>query len=456
MSPAVTRALGVLVAWALTVAAARADDWPLFGHDPARSGVAGGQTLNAANVARLHERWRVALGDVADSAPIVVRDRLYQTAKNGTTYAIDAVRGRIVWRFATHGPNLTTSSPAFDASTNTLYVPGVDGFIHRLDPASGVELRGRGFPAQITTAPETEKDASPLNLANGYLYAQTSGYFGDATPYVGHVVAIRLSDGSRHVFNVLCSERHALIAPQSCNAQRAGMWSRSGVVVDPDPSAGGRIYVATGNGPFDPSAGHYGDSILALSSDAGRLVASYTPSNAAELEMSDLDVGSSSPALVPRQADSATPLLAVQGGKDGTLRLLDRNRLGRELQRIELGDELFSAPATWNDRHGSTWIFIGLGDGVHAYRVTTRNGSTRLASAWHVALSAGREGTSPVVADAVVFVAINGALVAFDAQTGQRLWIGRGIGPIHWESPAVANGAVYCSDENGELTAYAL
>jgi len=33
---------------------------------------------------------------------------------------------------------------------------------------------------------------------------------------------------------------------------------------------------------------------------------------------------------------------------------------------------------------------------------------------------------------------------------------GRTIGPVHWESPIVVNGWVYCSDENGQLTAYAL
>jgi outer membrane protein assembly factor BamB len=455
MSTTVMRALGVLFACALTVAVARADDWPVFGHDPARSGTAGGQALSTANVARLRERWHVELGDVADSAPIVVRDRLYATARNGTTYAIDASSGRIVWRFTTNGPKITTSSPAFDASADALYAPGVDGFIHRLDPKSGQELRGNGFPAQITAAPQTEKHASPLNVANGYLYAQTSGYLGDATPYVGHVIAIRLRDGKRQVFNVLCSGRHELITPQSCAAQRAGLWSRSGVVVDPDPSAGGRIYVATGNGPFDAGAGHYGDSILALSADAGHLLASYTPSNAAKLESTDLDVGSSSPVLLPRQANSKTPLLAVQGGKDTILRLFDRMQLGRELQHIELGDQLYSAPAVWNDRRRSTWVFLGLGDGVYAYRVTTQEGRSRLESAWHARLPEG-EGGTPVVGGGIVFVALSGALVALDAQTGRRLWTGSAIGPIHWESPAIADGAVYCSDERGRLTAYGL
>jgi hypothetical protein len=30
------------------------------------------------------------------------------------------------------------------------------------------------------------------------------------------------------------------------------------------------------------------------------------------------------------------------------------------------------------------------------------------------------------------------------------------IGSIHWQSPIVVNGWVYCSDESGNLTAYSL
>jgi len=447
----------LIVMLVIPASAAYASDWPVFGHDAGRSGYSADQALSTANVAGLRERWRVKLPAAADSAPIVVGDRLFLTSKDGSSYAIDAADGHVAWSFATHGPNITTSVPAYDAAGKALYVPGVDGFVHKLDPASGRELRGRGFPVRITTAPETEKNPSPLNLANGYLYAQTSGYYGDATPYVGHVLAIRLSDGARFVFNALCSSQHALIDPQSCSRQRSGMWSRSGVVVDPDPSMGGRVYVATGNGPFDAGQGDYGDSVLSLSADVSRLLGYYTPSDYAELESSDLDVGSSSPALLPRQQNSATPLMAVQGGKDAVLRLLDRTSLegvGRTLQSIELGEKLFCAPAIWTDRTGVVWVYIDLGDGVHAFKLATIGGRSRLVSAWHADVSSTYEGTSPAIDNGVVFVAASGSLVALDAESGRRLW-SHDMGPVHWQSPAVAGGAVYCADEDGYLTAFA-
>jgi hypothetical protein len=76
--------------------------------------------------------------------------------------------------------------------------------------------------------PNTEKDASPLNVAGGYLYAVTSGYFGDAPPYDGHVVAVRRSDGTTHVFNSLCSNVRTLPTPKSCPSNLSGIWARAG------------------------------------------------------------------------------------------------------------------------------------------------------------------------------------------------------------------------------------
>jgi outer membrane protein assembly factor BamB len=461
---------------AILFAALAPADWPTFGHDAARSGDAGDRALSTKNVARLHLRWRATLDSVADAAPILVHvDRhggaaamLFITAKDGTTYGIDASSGTIDWRFATHGPRITTSVPVADPSGRWIYAPGVDGFVHKLQAATGSEVRSGGFPVQITRIPQSEKDASSLTLANGYLYAVTSGYFGDAPPYVGHVVAIRLSDGTTHVFNTLCSRQHALPTASSCGQSGSGIWARAGAVVDPDPSMSGRIYVTTGNGLFDANHGgeNYGDSVLALSRDATQLIGYYTPGDYAELDSGDVDLGTVSPALLPREAHSRTPLLAVQGGKDGILRLLDRSHLGGvdgELQRVDLGGNLYSAPAVWRDDRGATWIYFGLPHGVRAYRLATdSSGRSRLVAAWDASAGDTEEGTSPVVSNGMVFVAMDDAIFALDGRTGEKLWssdqrsAGSTIGGTHWESPIVVDGAVYCSDQDGHVSAYAL
>lgn len=474
-----TRCLAlILVVAAATASAARAEDWPLFGHDSARTGVdAGGTAITASNVRRLRMRWQISLGAVADSTPIFlervpfrgrIRPMLFQTDKKGTSYGIDASTGRIRWRFHTHGPNITTSTPAADPSSLALYVPGVDGMVHKLDAATGRELGAPGFPARITRMPQTEKVASALNLANGFLYATTSGYYGDAPPYVGHIVSVRLSDGATHVFNSLCSDRTGLPGPNSCPASDSGIWGRGGAVVDPDPSMQGAVYAATGNGQFDVRDGgkDYGDSVIAVSADATRFLGHYTPSDYAQLDSGDVDMGSTSPVLLPRQPASRTPLMLAQGGKDAILRLVNRAPLpgvAHELQEISLPQGLFSTPAVWTERN-RTWLFIGLPRAVDAYVLVTKaDGESRLRGVWRSpAGSTGGEGTSPVVANGVVFVAFDNQIVALNARTGRMLWSSaerkalRSIGPVHWESPIVVDGAVYCSDENGHLTAYSL
>jgi hypothetical protein len=309
----------------------------------------------------------------------------------------------------------------------------------------------------VTLAPQTEKDASPLNVANGYVYAQTSAYDGDGTPYVGHVVAISTANGQSHVFNTLCSSMTGLIQPSTCSENRSGMWSRAGVVVDPDASMNGEIFVATGNGTSNPNSGDYGDSVLGLAQNASSLIGSYAPSNAAMLDAEDLDLGSSSPALLPRQSTSLTPLMAVSAGKDGMLRLLNRANLGgTALQTITLSHGLYSAPAVYASPGGQTYVYVGLPSGVTAYTVTTTSGTTQLLPAWTAAITLGGSGTSPAVRDGVVYVAASNELIALNATTGATMAVNSSLGGVHWEAPSIANGVVYCTDESRNLTAFAI
>ena len=193
----------------------------------------------------------------------------------------------------------------------------------------------------------------------------------------------------------------------------------------------------------------------------------YTPTDYDRQQQFDLDLGSTSPAMLPAQPHSQTPWMLVQGGKDAVLKLINRAAppgVDDELQLINLPDGLFSTPAVWTDSTDHAWIFMGFPNVVQAYRLQTNvRGISKLAPIWqsNAGQTAG-EGTSPVVANGIVFVAFDGAIVALDALSGRVLWSStvrsarKTIGPVHWESPIVVNGWVYCSDENGRLTAYSL
>jgi hypothetical protein len=267
-----------------------------------------------------------------------------------------------------------------------------------------------------------------------------------------------------HVVNALCNDIHRLIRnPGECAEAKAGIWARGGAVVDPDPSMSGRVYVSTGNGDFNADQGghDYGDSLLAISANGSTLVDTFTPTNYQQLENGDVDLSSSAPVMLPKQPSSNTPLMAVQGGKDGLLKLLNRKRLGGvggELQDYNLNEGIFTAPAVWVDRNGTTWLFVGSNSAVTALQLVTVNGRSTLQHVW----TASGGGTSPVVANGIVFAARSGAINAFNARTGHEVWsssqhsAGGSIGNVHWESPIVVNGWLYMSDESGNITAYSL
>jgi outer membrane protein assembly factor BamB len=316
--------------------------------------------------------------------------------------------------------------------------------------------------------PQTEKGSSALNIAGGQIYATISAYIGDAPPYQGHVVVIDEATGDSEVFNSLCSGVRHLLSSGECPSQGSGIWGRGGAVVDP---ATGDVYATTGNGPYNASAGgqDYGDSILRLEPDNLRLLDSYTPETYRELKEADADLGSASPALLPKISESETPFMLVQGGKDGKLRLIDREdmsgaggpgHVGGELQEIDsAGCDTFTQPDVWVDAKNGVRVIVAGTCGIAAYDVSTDAvGMSRLRLAWKT----DDESTTPVVAGGVLFAATAGAVLALDPQTGRCLWsseqesAGGTIGAIHWESPIAVNGRLYVPDESGAISAYGL
>ena len=453
-------------------------DWLMFDFSPDRSGVNPYETtITPSSVAGLHKLWSVQLPGVEDSSPVYLhglrmpdgttRNVLYATTREGDLLALDASDGALLWRRHPAGSRITHSSPALDPSRKYVYAYGLDSYLHRYDPATGAEDKGQGWPVRITLMPGTEKESSALNVDPTHVYVTTSGYIGDSPPYQGHVVTISTTDGSVHIFNSLCSNVTHLLRSDECASEQSGIWGRAGTTVDP---LSGNIFTATGNGPFDGSH-DWGDSVLELSPDGARLLDSYTPQNHSQLNVSDTDLGSTVPALLPPIPGSKTPNLLVQGGKDATFRLLNRQNLsgaggpghtGGELQMISTPGHcaIVTQPAVWqNPADHAIWLFATDYCAMGGYRVVTDgNGVTRLRLEWTRKVTA----SSPVVAGEVLFAAGNGTLAAFDPTSGKVLWsstdqsAGGTIGNIHWESPIVINGRVYCPDESGHLTAYGL
>ena len=425
--------LTVLALAAGSAGAAPAPDWSRFGYDAGRQNAAPAAGISASNVGRLVRR-RVTLDGTVDSSPISVGGLVVVTTSYGKTIAIDPASGRIRWRYTPSGYSswagsyrITNSSPVADPDGKFVYAAAPDGKIRKLSLANGREV----WATSISRNPGREKLGTALNVTRNLVVATTGGYIGDAPPYQGHVAAIDRRTGRIvNVWNALCSERSGLIVPSTCPESGAAIWARSGAVVDP---ATGNLLVATGDGAWDGRR-YWGDSVLMLSPDAGRLLQAWTPSTQAALNSGDVDLGSTAPALLPGR-------LAVQGGKDGELRLLDLRRLnGRGGARPVTGGELhtlptpgpaavFSAPAVWRD-----WVFVTTYSGTAAYRLDGR----RLKRIWEN----GTAGASPVVAGGLLYVYNPGGGLNVYTPTGGRLLATLPAGRGHWNSPIVTDGRV--------------
>jgi hypothetical protein len=351
------------------------------------------------------------------------------------------------------------------------YTYGLDGKVHKVALGTGIEATGGGWPETATGNPFDEKGSSALasaQAANGhtYVYAVNSGYPGDAGDYQGHVTAIDLSTGSQNVFNTLCSNQTTHLAPGGCSETQSGVWARAGVTYS---HATDRIYLVTGNGRFDqPATFYWGDTVIALNPDGtgaggGSPVDSYTPTNYAQLDAQDLDLGSTLPALVDAPAGSTVGHLGVQGGKDGHLRLLNLanlsgqggpGHLGGEVQDIPgPGGQILTAPVVWVDGAGRTWVFVATGSALAGYDLTLSSSHVpQLTQRWSVATGA----TSPLLANGVLYAAGNGSIRAYNPTAGGAPLWSASIGATHWQSPVVFDGLVLMEDGAGHLTAWGL
>lgn len=438
----------------------------------------------------LQRRWSASVSPNADSAPAYlghVHLRGGKTAavvyvlagnngadcqpsdpvRSATLYAFAVANGRLLWRRSTGGPSrCTTAGPA--ALGRWVYAPGLDGAIHRYNAATGAESKGHGWPVRVTLMPYVEKVSATPTHGNGRLYVTTSGFTGDQGHYEGHLVSITLANAHTTVFNTLCSAIPHLLNGSDCGAVQSGLFGRGEGVIDPLTHD---VYVVSGNGPWNGRT-DWGDSLLKLDPSGRKLLDSYTPTDQAYLAESDLDLGSTGPALLPPFTAGKHPWhLLVQGGKGArcqgcgpvVLRLLNRDNLGGKHALGQLGGDLqdlptpggcdvLTAPAVWRSPSHQIWVFYSDSCGMAGYRLQASHGQPRLRRVW----SSGTGGTTPALHGNVLYVAHDGAIVAYRPNTGAVLWQGGGIGPLHWEYPLVTAGHLFMTDDQGKVYAYTI
>lgn len=466
-------------------------DWPQFAFDPGKSADnAAETTINAGNVGKLKQLFKVSLPDAPDGSPVLltgvstakgVTDVVYVQGEHGHLLAYDAHTGAALWADNFGPGGISNSTPAIDPNRQFIYLNANDGKVHKVRVGDGTEVTTGGWP--VTTGPG--KSSSALTIAtahNGhtYLYAANQGH--------GRVTTIDLATASRHIFNLACSDHPDTLSP--CAASGANPWARG-----PAYDASLDLFFqmgGTNNGSTFVPGKIWRQSWVALPADGhttmkkglGYPADSYTPSNWKASVKSDQDIGSGGLLILPTTLSTKYPHLGVQPGKDGKIRLLNLANLsgkgapgntGGELQLFnfpQMGN-MRSQGAVWtNPADGAVWALITGHGGTAGFQVTVdAAGNPKLVLKW--TLLNGWT-SSAIMAGGLLFTA-DGAgehtatlkshqIQAIDPTTGRLLWSSP-IGLHHWSSPILANGVLYLPDGNsggfgsgtsGDLIAWSL
>ncbi|HEY7305242.1 MAG TPA: PQQ-binding-like beta-propeller repeat protein [Bryobacteraceae bacterium] len=492
-----------------------AASWLTFGGDPQRSGWAQDETaITKDSVKTLELRWKLKLDNEPRelnslTVPVVINPvytnhgaetYVVVSGSSDNLFVVDADTGKLVWQkhFTNEAPPQAASwekdyfCPAALNDTPvigntpagpTVYVISIDGKLHALNMVNGED---RFPPKQFV--PAYSKNWS-LNLVGDVLYTSTSQGCAKAKSGVWGM------------------DLKALDKPPSffqADVVGGGIWGRGGVSVGET----GTVYAETGDGVFNPEAGKYADTFLALSPRDLKLLDYYTPENANYLTRKDLDMGNSTPVVFTYKGRE----LLVGSGKEGTLFLLDAKSLGGETHRKPLfqarytnegadiaGRGFWGAFATWEVSKGTRWLYAPAwgpvrsgapafpvtngpapNGSIMAFRVEDKDGQPILSPAW---ISRDMNVPEPpVIANGVVFSISSGeftrqikengqlytskerierttgnaTLYAFDAETGKQLFSSEKIMPsfTHFGGLAVSDGRVYATTHDSMLYAF--
>lgn len=372
-----------------------------------------------------------------------------------------------------------TGTPVIDASTGRLYVDvktdergAFVERLHVLDVSNGTEVSGSpvtvratapGFPG-VDLQVHTAFERSGLALDNGIVYV----------PYASNDDArgwlIGFDAATLQLVRVFC------VTP---TGRLGGIW---GPGAAPAIDNGGNLYVSTGNGSFDATAGgpNFGMSVLRIATgNQLRVVDFFSPFNERAMSRRDGDLGSGGVMLLPDHA-GAHPHEALTGGKEGKLFLIDRDAMGgfhakgnRIVQQLDanLHNGYYSSPAYFdgavyvagNSSHLERYAIEGarLSDMPASRSVATFNypGATPAVSSngerngivWAIGVSGRVRGGPAAVLRAYDARDLTHELYNSD-QAGNR----DRAGPSNkFSVPTIANGRVYVGTQT-ELDVYGL
>jgi outer membrane protein assembly factor BamB len=446
-------------------------DWATWGYDQQRSNWNRGETtLSKANVGKLQLLWSSKVAEPADvvlstlTAPLVVekvatpagpKDLVFTLSGDNILSAVDADSGKIVWQKSFPPaakplrasnwlcPNAPNDTPVYDRARGLVFFMPADGKLRAVSAGDGVEK----MQATQLVAPFAR--AWSLNLIEGVVYTTSARGCGNLVdphaPFDSASIPTPPPPGRppsppNDPGLIAAADVHDLDHPQvthffTSTSRSNGPWGRGGVARVP-----GGIITQTADGPIDPAAGNFGNTVLKLAPRAVRLMDSFTATNWKFINQYDLDLGSGSVIVFP--AEKRT--IAASVGKEGVIHLLDTDNLGG----ADHATPHYRSPRYGNDANIGTMPGMGMWGAMATY-VTPEGKRYLYMPMW---------GPPSKEAPAFKFTqgeTPNGSIMAFEVVSdGGKLSLSSA-----WMSPnmtvpdvpVVANGVVYAT-QTGEQT----
>jgi hypothetical protein len=430
---------------------------------------------------------------------------LYVVTEHDSAYAFDADTGTQLWHVSLLGAAETTSddrscgqilpeigitsTPAIDLQSGphgTIYMVAMskDAMgnyhqrLHALDLTTGAEEFGGPMEIQatypgsgagnvaglLTFDPKQYKERAALLIQNGIVYTSWASHC-DIDPYTAWVISYDEATLARvSVLNL------------TPNGNEGSIWAAG---AGPAADNTGFLYFPLANGTFDttlnagfPSRSDYGNALVKLSTAGAALsVADYFAMFNTVFESDfDEDLGSGGVVLLPplNDAQSNPHNLAVAGGKDAKIYVVDTNNMGKfNPNQNNVYEEfpavvgpLYSTPAWFNGK-----LYSGrVGDRLKAYSFT--NGTFGMDPTSQTPTTFPYPGTTPSISangtsNGIVWAVENNdiaALHAFDASDLSNELYNSDTAPNGRDQfgagnkfivPTIAHGKVYVGTTNG-------
>lgn len=442
-----------------------------------------------------------------------VHNLLIAASTHATVYVVDAENGTVLWtqsyvpsgeRFSAKGdyggcPNPEEAgivgTPVIDRGTQTLYFVtkttnnssnSITQRMHAVSLLDGTEranspqviapvFAGSGAGAVSGSIPfdaqfQVNRAAMTMTVSPSGLKTVWATFASscDIGPYHGVMLGYNAGDVSS--MNARFND--------TPNGSDGGIWMGAGGLAE---DAAGNLYASVGNGTFDPATGSYGDSAMKLAgataAGAGTMlsVADYfTPSNQANLQAQDRDLGGNDNLLIADPASAVAPQLLIASDKYGYIYLLNTATMGRyqtgtngidgkngDVQDFKAGGIFIYSFAFFNN-------MLYTSEPLAGYAFTPGTASTAGHLSTTATYTASASPAAPVVsangaADGVVWAADQSAnLHAYNTSLTElynttQAAGGRDTAPtaVRFISPMVANGKVYLAGK-GSLVAYGL